>query len=62
MIEAVVYADNIGMTACEILAVNEDVTYKIQRTDSKEPSDVIVSNIFWAECAQVFWEYWDYCK
>ena len=62
MIEAVVYADNIGMTACEILAVNEDGTYKIQRTDMKELSDGIVSNIFWAECAQEVWEYWDYCK
>ena len=58
MIEAVVKADELGMTACEILAVNEDGTYKIQRTDLTVPSDGIVISDFWAECDPDMWEFW----
>ena len=58
MIEAVVKADELGMTGCEILAVNEDGTYKIQRTDLTVPSDGIGISDFWAECDPDMWEFW----
>ena len=59
MIEVVVKADTIGFTAAKVLAVNEDGTYKIQRTDITEPSDGIALHAFWAECPPDLWEWFE---